>query len=167
MKDFFADLIGLHATVETIGIGQIAARTVVVFLVALVLLRLSGRRTFASNSALEMIVKFMLGALLSRAIAADAPFFTILTAATTLVLVHRALAYFTYFFPAVGRLVRGEASVLAEGPAISHDELRRASIGEEALRASVRVAANLDDLSQVETVRLEHDGSISVVKRSS
>jgi uncharacterized membrane protein YcaP (DUF421 family) len=166
MKDFFAELIGLHETAQTISAGQISARTVVVFLIALVLLRLSGRRTFASNSALEMIVKFMLGATLSRAIAADAPFFTILAAATTLVLVHRALAYITYFFPAVGRLIKGEASVLAEGATIHHHELRRASISEEALQSGLRVGANLDDLAQTKTVRLEHDGTISVVKKT-
>ena len=74
MKEFFTDLIGLHETAQTISAGQISARTAVVFLVAIVLLRLSGRRTFASNSALEMVVKFMLGATLSRAITADAPF---------------------------------------------------------------------------------------------
>lgn len=165
MKEFFADLIGLHETAQTISAGQVSARTVVVFLIAIVLLRLSGRRTFASNSALEIIVKFMLGATLSRAIAADAPFFTILTAATTLVLLHRALAYLTYFFPALGRLVKGEASILAEGATIHHNELRRASISEEALQSGLRAGANLDDLGQAKAVRLEYDGTISVVKK--
>ena len=165
MKEFFANLIGLHETAQTISAGQISARTITVFLIAIVLLRLSGRRTFASNSALEMVVKFMLGATLSRAIAADAPFFTILAAAATLVLVHRGLAYVTYFFPVVGRLVKGEASILAEGATIHHHELRRASISEEALQAGVRGAANVDDLAQVKTVRLEHDGTVSVVKK--
>lgn len=166
MPNFFADLIGLHETADTISIGQMAARTGVVFLIALVLLRISGRRTFASNSALDMIVKFMLGATLSRAIAADAPFFTILAAALTLVLLHRALAYATYFFPALGRLVKGEASILAEGEQLNKPEMRRASVSAEAVQASVRTAANIDDLSQVETVRLEHDGNISVVKKN-
>lgn len=165
MTDFFADLIGLHKTAQTITIGQMVARTAVVFLIALVLLRISGRRIFASNSALDTIVKFMLGAILSRAIAADAPFFTILAAACTLVLLHRALAYATYFFPALGRLVKGEASVLAEGPHLNKPEMRRASVGREAIEAGVRTAANIDDLNQVETVRLEHDGNISVVKK--
>jgi uncharacterized membrane protein YcaP (DUF421 family) len=167
MKDLFANLIGLHETAQTISPGQISARTVVVFLIALVLLRLSGRRTFASNSALEMIVKFMLGATLSRAIAAAAPFFTILAAAGTLVLVHRVLAYLTYFFPAFGRLVKGEASVLAEGATIHYQALRRASISEEALLAGLRAGANLDDLAQAKAVRLEHDGAITVVKKAS
>lgn len=166
MKELFTDLIGLHETAQTIRAGQISARTVVVFLIAIVLLRLSGRRTFASNSALEMVVKFMLGATLSRAIAADAPFFTILAAALTLVLVHRGLAYVTYFFPAIGRLIKGGASILAEGTTVHQHELRRASISDEALQAGLRVGANIDDLAQAKTVRLEHDGTISVVKKA-
>jgi len=164
MQNFFADLIGLHENAQTISASQISARTGVVFLIALLLLRISGRRIFASNSALDMIVKFMLGATLSRAIAADAPFFTILAAATTLVLLHRALAYATYFFPALGRLVKGESSILAEGGELNKKEMRRASVSAEAVQAGVRAAANVDDLKQVATVRLEHDGAISVVK---
>ena len=167
MKEFFANLVGLHETAQTISAGQISARTVVVFLVAIVLLRLSGRRTFASNSALDMVVKFMLGATLSRAIAADAPFYTILAAALTLVLVHRGLAYLTYFAPAIGRLVKGQATILAEGATVHHQELRRASISPEALQSGLRVGANIDDLTQARIVRLEHDGSISVVKKTS
>lgn len=165
MKDFLIDLLGLTAQADTITASQICWRTLVVFIIALVLLRVSGRRTFASNSGQETVVKFMLGAILSRAIAGDSPFGVIVAAAVMLVLLHRALAYATYFFPAFGRLVKGESSVLAEGVVINHHELRRASFSEEALQAAVRGAANLDDLAQAKTVRLEHDGMISVVKK--
>lgn len=166
MRDFWVDLLGLTAKADTLTVSQICWRTLVVFIIALVLLRISGRRTFASNSGQETVVKFMLGAILSRAIAGDSPFGVIIAAAVALVLLHRLLAYATYFFPAFGRLVKGESSVLAEGTTINYHELRRASFSEEGLHAAVRGAANLDDLSQTQTVRLEHDGVISVVKKS-
>jgi uncharacterized membrane protein YcaP (DUF421 family) len=165
MSNFLVDLLGLHAKADTITASQICWRTGVVFLIAIVLLRISGRRTFASNSGLEMVVKFMLGAILSRAIAADSPFGVIIAAAVTLVLLHRIMAYATYFFPALGRLIKGESSVLAEGTTIHHHALRRASLSEEALHAAVRGAANTDDLDQTVIVRLEHDGTVSVVKK--
>ncbi|RYY20907.1 MAG: DUF421 domain-containing protein [Cytophagaceae bacterium] len=165
MQEFFVDLLGLDKKADTLAVGQICWRTGVVFIIAIVLLRLSGRRTFASNSGLEMVVKFMLGAILSRAIAGDSPFGVIVAAAVTLVVLHRLLAYATYFVPALGRLVKGEDSVLAEGETIHHEQLRYASLSEEAMRAAVRGAANIDDLAQVKTVRLEHDGTISVVKK--
>ena len=165
MQEFLIDLFGFHAKADTITVSQICWRTGLVSIIAIVLLRISGRRTFASNSALEMVVKFMLGALLSRAIAGDSPFGAIIAAAVTLILFHRLLAYATYFFPAFGRLLKGQESVLAEGNDIRHAELRRASISEDAMRASVRETANIDDLAQAKSVRLEHDGVISVVKK--
>ena len=167
MTDFLTDLLGLHATASDITTSQICWRTVVVSFVAVGLLRLSGRRTFASSSALETIVKFMLGGLLSRAIAAAGPFVATIAAAATLVAVHRTIAYATYFFPPLGRLLKGEPSILAEGDIIHHRELRRASLPEHAMRAAVRGAANLVDLAQTNTVRLEHDGTICVIKKES
>lgn len=167
MKEFWSNLLGLSASASTITTSQICWRTGVIFIIAIVLLRLSGRRTFASSSVLETIVKFMLGGLLSRAIAAAGPFVATIAAAATLVVVHRLIAYATYFFPPLGRLIKGELSILAEGNHIYHDELRFASFPEQAMRAAVRGAANLDDLDEVKTVRLEHDGSISVVKKES
>ena len=165
MEKFFVNLLGLEETVNTLSYSQIAFRTVSIFIVALLLLRISGRRTFASNSALDMIVKFMTGAILSRAIMGDSPYFLTLTAATTLILLHRVMAYVTYFFPAVGRVLRGSPSVLADGTTIRHDELRRASLTEADMMASVHSTAGLDDLALTKTVRLEHDGMVSVVKK--
>jgi len=165
MKEFFVELLGLAAKADTITASQICWRTLLVFIIALVLLRVSGRHTFASNSAQETIVKFMLGALLSRAIAGDSPFGVILAASVALVLLHRALAYATYFFPAFGRLVKGESSILAADGEVNRYELRRASFSEEALHAALRGAANLDDLAKVKEIRLEHDGTVTVVKK--
>ncbi|MEJ7663213.1 MAG: YetF domain-containing protein [Hymenobacter sp.] len=165
IKEFWSDLLGLSASASTITTSQICWRTGVIFIVAIMLLRPSGRRTFASSSALETIVKFMLGGLLSRAIAAAGPFGATIAAAMTLVVLHRVIAYATYFIPPLGRLIKGEPSILAEGDHIHYDELRLASFSEQAMRAAVRGAANLDDLSEAKIVRLEHDGSISVVKK--
>jgi len=167
MQDFLIELFGFHAKADTITTSQICWRTGLVSLIAIVLLRISGRRTFASNSGLEMVVKFMLGAILSRAIAGDSPFVPIVAAAVTLVLFHRLLAYVTYSFPAFGRLLKGQDSILVDAGVINHKELRRASLSEAALRAAVRGASNLEDLAQTQTVRLEHDGTISVVKKES
>ncbi len=165
MQEFFNNLLGMQATADTITVGQTCARAVLVFLVALVLLRLSGRRTFGGNSALDMVVKFMFGALLSRVIIADAPMGITFVAAAALVAVHRALAYAVYFSPLLRKLVKGSDSILAEGETIHQHELRRASVSEQELQAGVRAAANTDDLSTIKVVRLEHDGVITVVKK--
>ena len=165
MQDFLINLLGLHEKAETIAVSQVCWRTFTVFLLALLLLRISGRRTFASNSSLDMVVKFMTGALLSQAILASVPYWLGIAGATTLILLHRAVAYLTFFFPAVGRVLRGSPSVLAENGVVNHHELRRASLTEADMMASVHSTANLDDLALTKTVRLEHDGMVSVVKK--
>lgn len=134
MQDFLVDLFGLHATASTITASQTCWRAVLVSFIALVLLRISGRRTFAGNSSLDMVVKFMLEAVLSRAILGSSPFWPTVAAATTLVVFHRLLAYATYFSPTLSRLIKGEASVVAEGGVIHHHELRYASLSEAAMR---------------------------------
>lgn len=165
MNYFFINLLGLHAKADTITTTQICCRTGVVLLLAIILLRVAGRRTFASNSNLEMVVKFMLGGILGRAIAADAPFGATVASAVVLIVSYRLIAYATYFFPGLGRLLKGEASILVQGAVVDHAELRRASLTEAAVQAAVRGAANLDDLADTKTVRLEQDGTISVVKK--
>lgn len=166
MAEFFINLLGLHETAQTISGSQVVWRTVSVFLLALLLLRISGRRTFASNSALDMVIKFMTGAMLSQAILATVPYWLPILGFTTLVLLHRALAYLTYFFPSLGQLLRGSPSVLAEGTDVKHHELRRASLTEADMMASVHSTANLEDLTKTKLVRLEHDGTVSVIKNN-
>ncbi|MGI4835262.1 MAG: DUF421 domain-containing protein [Janthinobacterium lividum] len=166
MADFFVNLLGLHETAQTISWSQVVWRAISVFLLALVLLRVLGRRTFASNSALDMVIKFMTGALLSQAILATVPYWVPVAGFTTLVLLHRALAYLTYFFPSVGRVLHGSPSVLARGTEVNHKELRLASLTEADMMASVHSTANLEDLSKTELVRLEHDGTVSVIKKN-
>ncbi|RZL12978.1 MAG: DUF421 domain-containing protein [Hymenobacter sp.] len=165
MAEFFDNLLGLHETAQTIAWSQVMWRTVSVFLLALVLLRISGRRTFASNSALDMVVKFMTGAMLSQSILATLPYWVPVLGFTTLILLHRAVGYLTYFFPAVGRVLRGSPSVLARGTEVNHQELRLASLTEADMMAAVHSTANLEDLNQTRLVRLEHDGAVSVIKK--
>ncbi|NML67255.1 DUF421 domain-containing protein [Hymenobacter sp. RP-2-7] len=165
MEKFFVDLLGLHETAQTIAWSQVVWRTISVFLLAIALLRISGRRTFASNSALDMVIKFMTGAMLSQSILATLPYWVPVLGFTTLILLHRALAYITYFFPTVGRIIRGAPSVLAVGTEINHAELRLSSLSEADMMAAIRSGANLNTLTEVKTVRLEHDGQVSVVKK--
>ncbi|RSK29526.1 DUF421 domain-containing protein [Hymenobacter metallilatus] len=165
MNSFFNDLLGLDATTQTLTIGQGCARAVLVFFVAILLLRLAGRRTVAGNSAMELVVKFMFGALLSRVILADAPMGLTFAAAAALVLVQRVVAYAVYFSPSLRKLIKGTDSLLVQNGVVNKRELTRASISEEDMQAGVRAAANLDDLQQVQAVRLEHDGNITVVKK--
>ena len=165
MKTLWDTLFGLHADSHTITALQMTTRAVLVFFAALVLLRASGKRTFGGSTPFDMVVKIMLGAVLSRAVAAASPFGGTLLAGLVLVLLHRLLAWAAFHSAFVGRLVKGDAHVLAEKGQLRDETLRRHNLTPEDVLEDLRKNGNLAALDHAEAVRLERDGSISVVKK--
>ena len=165
MSALWDTLFGPHADSHTITALQMMTRAILVFFVALGLLRVSGKRTFGGNTAFDMVIKIMLGAVLSRAVVAASPFGGTLLAGLVLVLLHRLLAWAAFHSPLVGRLVKGEAHVVAENGQVRAETLRQHNLTLEDLLEDLRKNGNLAALDQAEAVRLERDGSISVVKK--
>ena len=165
MKTLLDLLFGPDADSHTITALQMTGRAVLVFFAVLVLLRLSGKRTFGANTAFDMVVKMMLGAVMSRAVVAASPFGGTLLAGLVLVGLHRLLAWAAFRSSTVGWLVKGESLLLAENGHPHADNLRRSCITPEDLREGLRENANLATLDQTQTVHLERDGTISIVKK--
>jgi uncharacterized membrane protein YcaP (DUF421 family) len=165
MKDALDFLFGFQADSHTITAVQMTTRAVLIFFVTLALLRLSGKRTFGGSTAFDMVVKIMLGAVLSRAVVAASPFGGTLLAGLVLVGLHRLLAWASFHYEWVGQLVKGEAHLLAKEGHSFPDELRQAYLSDKDLLEGLRENGNLTSLDQAEAVYLERDGSISVVKK--
>jgi uncharacterized membrane protein YcaP (DUF421 family) len=89
---FLNELLGLQASSHNINTLQMCARAILVFLWALLLLRLAGNRAFGSGSALDMVLKVVFGAVLSRAIVAASPFGATMLAGAVLMGLYRLLA---------------------------------------------------------------------------
>ncbi|PJJ54593.1 DUF421 domain-containing protein [Hymenobacter chitinivorans] len=165
MEDLWHELLGLEADSHSITAGQMCARAVVVFLVALALLRLSGKRTFASSSAFNMVLKIILGAVLSRAIVAASPFGATLLASAVLVLLHRLLAWAAFRSKFIGRLIKGAPVQLVKDGRYCEDNMRRASISHNDLLEGLRHGGHRASLEGIDQVYLERNGHISVVKK--
>lgn len=165
MKDLWDLLFGPDADSHTITALQMTTRAVLVFFAVLALLRVSGKRTFGANTAFDMVVKIMLGAVLSRAVVAASPFWGTLLAGFVLVGLHRVLAWVAFRSHFVGKLVKGEGMMLAEKGQLNEQNLRRSNLTHEDLREGLREGGNIGTAEEAEAVRLERDGSISVVKK--
>ena len=165
MKDALDFLFGLHADSHTITAVQMMARALVIFFATLTLLRLSGKHTFGGNTAFDVVVKIMLGAVLSRAVVAASPFWGTLGAGLVFVGLHRLLAWASFRSRWVGLLVKGEARLLAEHGEALPEQLRQVSISENDLLEGLRENANLASLADTEAVYLERNGHITVIKK--
>lgn len=164
MEELLHTFFGRDVDPDHISAAHMAARAVVLFFATMVLLRLSGKRTFGANTPFDMVVKIMLGAVLSRAVVAASPFWPTMLASLVLVVLHRLLSWASFHSDAIGWLVKGEAEVLVENGQRRPDSLRQENISEKDLLEGLH-NAGLTDPAQAELVQLERSGRISVVKK--
>ena len=138
MMDAILLLFGQGRTLDPL---QMAMRAIVVFLIALVLIRISGRRSFGQRSPFDSVVVILLGATLSRAIVGASPFIATVVASFMIVACHRLLAWACMRSRGLERLVGGvEREVFSNG-AFNTRELDAALITPNR-RARKRAAEN-------------------------
>src|ERR1700712_3808472 len=129
---------------EVFGVGkdlywyQMGCRAIVVFIVALLLIRLSGRRSFGQKTPLDTIVAITMGATLSRAIVGASEFFSIVCACVTIALVHRMFGWVVVHNKYIGRLLEGEKIVLYENGGFHGDNMAKALVCEEDVKRGIR-----------------------------
>jgi len=97
-------IFGVQNDVSTV---QECARAVLVFFYGLLLLRLSGRRTFGNFSALDVIVSVIVGSALARAMTGSAPLAGTLAASAVLVALHVLLSKLVARRPRMSHFVEG------------------------------------------------------------
>ncbi|GAA4028314.1 DUF421 domain-containing protein [Hymenobacter glaciei] len=142
-------------------------RAALVLFAGLVLLRISGKRSFGTSAAFDVVVKIMLGAVLSRAATAASPFWGTLLAGFILMGLHRLLAWASFRSHFVSQLVKGEGAVLAEHGQVNAEMLRRHNITHQDQLEGLREGGNIAAAEEAQAVRLERNSSISVVKKQS
>jgi uncharacterized membrane protein YcaP (DUF421 family) len=149
-----------------LSLWQECARAVVIFFYAWAMLRLSGRRTFAHWSALDIVVSFIIGSALGRVLTGSAPFAGTLAAVAVIVALHVLIARAMAGSRRLARLVEGNPVMLVDHGRICEPARRKHMIAmidlEEALRQE-----GLDwptGLENTRAVMLEPNGKISVIK---
>ncbi|HEU0095090.1 MAG TPA: YetF domain-containing protein [Rhizomicrobium sp.] len=150
-----------------ISLPQEAARAVLIFGYGLLLLRLSGRRTFGQWSALDIVISVIVGSALGRAMTGSAPLPGTMAAAAVLVVLHVGLAHLVARSNRMSRWLEGVPVVLIDHGRIDHRTRMAHMISENDLAAALREKGVDGDvtLENVKLVKLETSGEISVIKR--
>ena len=162
MEAFLASAIGLGS--ESLTWWQMAIRAVVVFFVALIIVRIGNHRIFGKQAAFDIVLGIIYGSVLSRAITGNSPFFPTLVAAVVLVLLHKSLASMAYFSDfGFGDFIKGKPVLLIKEGELLQEALKKNSVTHNDLKEALRSSGTEDDLSKIKTAYLERSGKISVI----
>jgi uncharacterized membrane protein YcaP (DUF421 family) len=152
---------------KDLTLGQECARAALCFFYGLIMLRLSGRRTFAQMSAIDLVISIIVGSNLSRAMTGGVPFWSTLASVAVLVGLHLILAHLVARNAKLARWVEGRPITLASDGVINDEARLGCKISMADLDEALR-EKGLDGIAaigQAKKLVLEPSGKISVVKK--
>jgi uncharacterized membrane protein YcaP (DUF421 family) len=144
---------------------QMSCRGIVVFIIALILIRISGRRSFGIRTPLDNIISITLGAVLSRAIVGASDFIAVIAACFTIVCFHRICSWLIVHNPFFSSLLEGNKIILFEEGRFMNKDLDRALVSKEDIIWGIRKTALTDDLEKIDRIYMESNGEITVIRK--
>lgn len=164
LESIFTTVVGGDQPGSTLRPEQIVCRAVILYLGAVLLVRLGKSRLLTRAAPIDGILTIMLGALLGGAIIGTSPMSHAMVAVATLIAVHWICTGAAYLSKTCGCLLKGNAYVLVADGEINWLNMRRAHISHDDLLEELRLNANVTDLSQVKLAVKERSGSVGTVK---
>jgi uncharacterized membrane protein YcaP (DUF421 family) len=150
---------------ENITPLEIAARSAVMFLVALILIRISGMRPFGKGDGVDTIISFLIGAILSRGVVGATPFFSTIVSAIVILFIHNLMTKLSLYNAWFERSVKGKTYLLYRNGSFVKENMRKADVSEKDIYEELRLQCQLGELDQIKEVYMERTGEISFVKK--
>jgi len=146
---------------------EFVLRAAAVYMVLLVLIRLSGKRTMGQFTPFDMMLIVLLGSAVQNSLLGeDTSLLGGLLLAATLIVINWCVAFVTSRSLRAERLVEGVPTVLARDGQLFRSVLKREMVSEDDFNEALRQNGEMT-LTDVRIALLETNGTISVVKRDS
>ncbi|MES2703205.1 MAG: YetF domain-containing protein [Bacteroidota bacterium] len=157
-------LVTIFGEGEDLNTLNMCCRAVVVFILALLMIRISGRRSFGIGTAVDNIIVVLFGAVLSRAVTGTSPFIPTVAASLVIVILHRLMAWRIVHSARLGKLVEGNKILLFENGKMITDNMKRGLVCEEDIMQAIRETTGSEQIDGISKIYIERNGEISVVK---
>lgn len=145
------------------GLLRILAVAPIAYLVLILALRVSGKRTLSKMNAFDFIVTVALGSTLASTITSETVALVEgILALAMLITLQFIITWLSVRSPTVSRLVKAEPSLLYHNGRYIDPEMKRSRITESEVQAAIREQGH-GSMDQVAAVILETDGTFSVV----
>jgi uncharacterized membrane protein YcaP (DUF421 family) len=158
--------LGLGREATDLTFVQISLRGIIVFIAALAIVRCGDRRFLSQKTAFDAVLGFILASMLARAVNGTAAFFPTLAGAFVLVMLHRALAYFSRSSHRFGDLIKGRSDGIIRDGKLDEALAMRNMLSTHDIMEDLRLNGNVNDIADVSLAVFERNGHISVVRRT-
>lgn len=139
-------------------------RGAAVYLVLLIVIRLSGRRTLGETTTFDLVLLLIIAETTQQALLGDD--FSITNSVlliTTLVGIDIAISYLKTRFSLADKILDGVPMIIVENGRPLHWRLRKSRMDEHDVLSAARRLRGLERMDQIKYAVLEADGSISIV----
>lgn len=160
--EIFIKIFGEGKDLDTL---QMSSRGVVIFFIALILIRISGRRSFGVRSPLDNIITISLGAIMSRAVVGASDFVPVVVCCFVIVLMHRLFGWLIAHSKPFGRFIEGQKITLFDKGHFLDENRKKALVCQEDIMQGVRKSALTEDMEIIDKVYMERNGDISAIKK--
>lgn len=141
-------------------------RGATIYLIVLVVIRLSGRRTMAETTTFDFVLLLIIAETTQQALLGED---YSITNAALLVLTLAGLDILMSFakgrFEALEHAIDGVPIIVVENGRPLHDRLRKSRIDEQDILTAARRLRGLERMEQIKYAVLETDGGISIIPR--
>ncbi|REJ77925.1 MAG: DUF421 domain-containing protein [Acidobacteria bacterium] len=158
-------LIGVEENLADLSLLQIVARTVFVYGVALILIRIGKRRFLGGFSAFDILMGFVVGSIMSRTITGRETLFSATVVILSLMLIHYTISYITYYYSDASKFVKTSERQLISDGVIDEDAMQRSKLGRNDLMQAIRKQGGSESEEGIKAAYLERDGSITIIPR--
>ena len=142
-----------------------AARAAAIYVVMLVVLRLSGKRAIGNFSAFDLLVALMLGEVVDEIIYGDVDFLQGLVPIVIVTLLQIGSSWLSYWDHGWDKILEGAPTVIVRDGELDRKGLRAERMNPKDVMAELR-QGGIDDMREVKLATVENDGRVSVLKQS-
>ena len=158
-------MLGANEIDAIMPVQQLILRTVIIYLVALTIIRIGKRRFMGGYTTFDILLGFVVGSVLSRAITGAVRFFDMVLVVITLMILHWIIAAISYYSERFSGFIKNSARELVVDGEIQEEAMRKSKIGKNDLLQALREKAGVESPDEVKTAYLERDGNITVIAK--
>lgn len=162
--DQFMWLVGVGQEYSEISLAQIVARTLVVYLMVFALIRIGKRRFMGSYSATDILLGFVVGSVMARAITGAVSILNMTVVIGVLLGLHYIISTISYYWSGFESVIESDIRKLVEDGKIDEKAMKASKITDEDLEQACH-DGGVDKVDDVKAAYLERDGSITIVPK--